>query len=85
MENKSISLEELKLRKDKLEAEFKKVQEQLKVTLTAQKELTKKAETLTGQYLEVDNLIKTLEPALPETQKVVEEKTPEEERKNSYY
>ena len=74
MENKSISLEELKLRKDNLEAEFKKVQEQLKVTLTAQKELTKKAETLTGQYLEVDNLIKTLEPALPETQKVVEEK-----------
>jgi len=69
MENKSISLEELKLRKDKLEAEFKKVQEQLKVTLTAQKELTKKAETLTGQYLEVDNLIKTLEPALPENSK----------------
>ena len=81
MENKSISLEELKLRKDNLEAEFKKVQEQLKVTLTAQKELTKKAETLTGQYLEVDNMVKTLEPALPETQKVVEEKTPEEERK----
>ena len=87
MENKSISLEELKLRKDKLEAEFKKVQEQLKITLVAQKELTKKAEVLTGQYLEVDNLIKTLEPAQPETPKtaeeknVVEENKPEEEKK----
>ena len=81
MENKSISLEELKTRKVKLEAEFKQVQEKLKMTLEAQKQLTKQLETLTGQYLELDNLIKTLEPAQAETPKVDEAKTEDVENK----
>jgi len=81
MENKSISLEELKTRKDKLEAEFKQVQEKLKMTLEAQKQLTKQLETLTGQFLEVDNMVKTLEPAQPETPKVDEAKTEDVENK----
>jgi len=81
MENKSISLEDLKVRKDKIEAEFKQVQEKLKVTLIAQKQLTKQAETLTGQFLELDNLVKTLEPAPVVTPKEDEVKTTKEEDK----